>query len=104
MGMPCGVIVRIGDKTVYHCGDTALFSDMKLIGEIYRPDVAMIPIGDRYTMGPALAGKAAEFIRPGVAIPMHYGTWPPIAVDPARFAPSGVAVRIMKPGATWACD
>lgn len=101
MGMPCGVILNIGGVTIYHCGDTGLFSDMKLIGEIYKPDIAMIPIGDRFTMGPELATKAAEFIKPKVAIPIHYNTWPPIEQDPAKFKPSGVEVNVMKPGDTW---
>jgi len=98
MGMACGVVIHLGGKTFYHCGDTGLFSDMKLIGEIYKPDVAAIPIGDRFTMGPELATKAAEFIRPKVAIPIHYNTWPPIEVDVSRFIPGGVAVRALKPG------
>ena len=98
MGMPCGAIVRAGDVTVYHCGDTALFGDMALIGELYRPDVAMIPIGDRFTMGPEHASRAAELIGPRIAIPVHYDTWPPIAQDPARFKPSGVEVKVMRPG------
>ncbi len=98
MGMPCGVIVNIAGVTVYHCGDTGLFGDMKLIGEIYKPDVAMIPIGDRFTMGPELASRAAELIRPGVAIPVHYNTWPPIEQNPANFRPTGVEVAVMKPG------
>ncbi len=101
MGMPCGVILNIGGVTIYHCGDTGLFSDMKLIGEIYKPDIAMIPIGDRFTMGPELAARAAEFIKPKVAIPIHYNTWPPIEQDPASFKPSGVTVRVMKPGELW---
>lgn len=101
MGMACGMVVRIGGKTVYHCGDTGLFGDMRLLGEIYQPDVACLPIGDRFTMGPELATRAAELIRPKVAIPMHYDTWPPIAQDPAAFAPQGVAVKILKPGEAW---
>lgn len=101
LGMPCGLVIRMGDTTVYHCGDTGLFGDMRLIGEVYRPDLACIPIGDRYTMGPALATKAAEFVRPKVAIPMHYDTWPPIAQDPAGFAPQGIDVHVMKPGERW---
>lgn len=101
MGMPCGLVLHMGGVTVYHCGDTGLFSDMKLIGEIYRPQVAMIPIGDRFTMGPALATRAAELIRPRVAIPIHYNTWPPIAQDPTDFAPAGVEVRVMNAAETW---
>lgn len=101
MGMPCGLVVRMGGATLYHCGDTGLFGDMRLIGEIYAPDVACVPIGDRFTMGPDLAARAAELIGPKVAIPIHYNTWPPIAQDPATFAPKGVEVRVMQPGETW---
>jgi len=101
MGLPCGVIVRLGDITVYHCGDTSLFGDMKLIGEIYKPDVAMIPAGDRFTMGPELASRAAELIRPRVAIPIHYGTWPLLVSDISAFSPEGVEVKILEPGTSW---
>ncbi len=97
-GMPCGVVLHMGGVTMYHCGDTGLFSDMQLIGEIYKPDIAMVPIGDRFTMGPELATKAAEFIKPKIAIPVHYNTWPPIEQDPAKFKPSGVEVKVMQPG------
>ncbi|MHC5024240.1 MAG: metal-dependent hydrolase, partial [Planctomycetota bacterium] len=103
MGMPCGLVISMGGVTVYHCGDTGLFSDMKLIGEIYEPDIAMIPIGDRFTMGPALATKAAEFIGAPVAIPIHYNTWPPIAQDPNEFKPAGVEVKVMQPGEVHTC-
>lgn len=101
MGMPCGLVVGFGDRVVYHAGDTGLFTDMKLIGELYRPDVAILPIGDRFTMGPELASRAAEWIAAPHAIPCHYDTWPPIAQDPARFAPRGVAVHALRPGESW---
>ena len=101
MGMPCGLVVRIGDLTIYHCGDTALFSDMRLIGEIYRPQIAAIPVGDRFTMGPELGAKAAEFIRPKVAIPIHYETFPLLVSDISTFRPQGIEVKIMKPGEDW---
>lgn len=101
MGMPCGVVVYIGGTTVYHCGDTALFSDMKLIGEIYQPNIACIPVGDRFTMGPDLGARAAELIQPNIAIPIHYGTWPLLAQDISTFQPTGVEVKVMKPGETW---
>ena len=103
MGMPCGMVVRIGGVTIYHCGDTGLFSDMKLIGEIYKPDVACIPIGDRFTMGPELATRAAEFIQPKVAIPMHFKTWPPLVQESVGFRPKGVEVKEMEPGESWEC-
>lgn len=101
MGMPCGVVVHMGGVTVYHCGDTALFGDMKLLGEIYRPDVALVPIGDRFTMGPELGSRAAELIGPTVAVPIHYGTWPLLVSDASGFEPKGVQVKVMKPGERW---
>ena len=104
MGLPCGVVVRMGGKTFYHCGDTGIFGDMKLLGEIYQPNVAAIPIGDRFTMGPELATRAAELIKPNTAIPIHYNTWPPIEVDAGEFAPAGVKVKALKPGETWQAD
>lgn len=101
MGLPCGLVINLGGVTIYHCGDTSLFGDMKLLGEIYRPDVACIPIGDRFTMGPELATRAAEMIRPKVAIPIHYKTWPLLKPDASGFTPSGVEVHEMNPGETW---
>jgi len=101
MGQPCGAVVKIGGVTIYHCGDTALFGDMSLIGELHRPDVACIPIGDRFTMGPADAVRAAELIRPKAAIPIHYNTFPAIRQDPAAFRPPDVAVHVMNPGDEW---
>jgi len=98
MGMPCGAVVRIGGITFYHCGDTDLFSDMKLIGEVYKPDVAFIPIGDRFTMGPELASKAAEFIGAKIAVPVHYKTFPLLRQDAKGFEPRGVEVRELAPG------
>lgn len=98
MGMPCGVVASIGGRTVYHCGDTGIFSDLRLIGEIYKPDVALVPIGDRFTMGPELASRAAEMIGAPLAIPIHYNTWPPIAQNPAEFKPKGVKTRALSPG------
>lgn len=101
MGMPCGVVVNLGGVTVYHLGDTGLFSDMKLIGELYRPDIALVPVGDRFTMGAELGTKAAEWIKPKVAIPMHYATWPLLAPDASGFEPQGVEVHVMQPGESW---
>jgi L-ascorbate metabolism protein UlaG (beta-lactamase superfamily) len=98
MGMALGVVVHMAGRTVYHCGDTGLFSDMQLIGEIYKPDVAFIPVGDRFTMGPELATRAAEMIKPHIAVPIHYGTFPLLISDPSGFKPKGVDVLVMKPG------
>lgn len=98
-GMPCGVIVTLGGVTVYHLGDTALFGDLALYGEIYQPDIALIPIGDRFTMGPRLASRAAEMIQPKLAIPIHYKTFEGMLVaDAADFQPEGVPVRVLEPG------
>ncbi len=98
MGMACGLIVNTGGVTIYHCGDTTLFGDMALLGEIYKPDIACIPIGDRFTMGPELAARAAEMIKPKLAIPIHYKTFDLLTGDPARFKPAGIEVRILEPG------
>jgi L-ascorbate metabolism protein UlaG (beta-lactamase superfamily) len=70
---------------VYHAGDTALFSDMKLIGQLYNPDVALLPIGGRFTMGPDEAMIAAQFVGAPLVIPIHYDTWPVISQDPSYF-------------------
>jgi len=101
MGTACGIVLGIGGVTVYHCGDTGLFSDMRLIGEIYEPDIACIPIGDRYTMGPELATRAAEFIAPKVAIPIHYKTFPILAQEITGFEPRGMEVKVLEPGESW---
>ena len=100
MGNPCGVVLHSGGRTIYHCGDTGLFSDMKLIAEIYRPDVACIPIGDRYTMGPELATKAAEWIGAEVSIPIHYRTFPILVQDASGFTPKGTEVMEIEPGSS----
>ncbi len=84
-GNPCGFLVTMDDKTLYHPGDTALFYDMKLIGEMNPIDVAVLPIGDNFTMGIDDAVKAVELLRPGTVVPMHYKTFEVIDVDPAEF-------------------
>lgn len=101
MGTACGVVLHMGGVTVYHCGDTGLFSDMKLLGEIYKPDIACVPIGDLFTMDAKLGTKAAEFIAPKVAIPIHYKTFPVLAQDASGFNPSGVEVKELAPGESW---
>ena len=101
MGMPMGVVVNIAGTSVYHLGDTGLFTDLKLMGELYRPDIACIPVGDRFTMGPELATMAAEYITPRVAIPIHYKTFPLLTSDISGFAPKGVEVKEMQPGEVW---
>jgi L-ascorbate metabolism protein UlaG (beta-lactamase superfamily) len=84
-GMPGGILFTAEDKTIFHAGDTALFSDMKLIGERNQIDVAFLPIGDNFTMGPEDALTAAEWIGSKVTIPIHYNTFPVIEQDPHAF-------------------
>ncbi len=104
MGAACGVVIHLGGTTLYHCGDTALFGDMKMIAERHNPHIAMIPIGDRFTMGPKHGAVAAELMRVPIAIPMHYGTFPLLAPDASHFKPQGVDVRVIAPGDTWRYD
>jgi L-ascorbate metabolism protein UlaG (beta-lactamase superfamily) len=84
-GEPAGVIFSIEGKNVYHTGDTGLFFDMKLIGEMTPLDYMLLPIGDNFTMGITDAVKAVELADPKVAIPMHYNTFPVIEADPHEF-------------------
>jgi L-ascorbate metabolism protein UlaG (beta-lactamase superfamily) len=103
LGSPCGIFIEAEGKRVYRAGDTALFMDMQLIGRAGL-DVAMLPIGDNYTMGPEDALDALDFLKPKVAVPMHFNTWPPIAQDAAAFASAaakrGHKVEVLKPGAS----
>lgn len=101
---PAGLVVRFGGKTIYFAGDTCLFSDMKLIGE-EGLDVAVIPIGDAFTMGPTDATRAVEFLAPKVVIPCHFNTFPLIAQDAGLFKReveerTGARVEPLEPGAT----
>jgi len=84
-GNPCGVVLKLADGTIYHAADTGLFYDMKLIGE-EGIDVAILPIGDNFTMGPDDALRAVKLIQPKRVIPDHYNTWPLIAQDAAAWA------------------
>ena len=74
-GEACGIVVSDGAKSIYHAGDTGLFSDMTLIGEQYHPDYALLPIGDHFTMGPDEAAKAAQMVNCKIAIPIHHRTF-----------------------------
>jgi L-ascorbate metabolism protein UlaG (beta-lactamase superfamily) len=101
-GEAAGLIIRMpGGFTVYHAGDTAVFGDMKLIGDLYQPDVAMLPIGDNFTMGPREAALAVKFLGVKEVIPMHYATFPQLTGTPEEFrnqCPGNVAVHILQPG------
>ncbi|ADV68651.1 metal-dependent hydrolase [Deinococcus maricopensis] len=100
-GMPTGLIIEMGGVRAYFAGDTSHFSDMRLIGD-RGLDVAVLPIGDHFTMGPEEAARALADLRPRVAIPMHYGTFPPLTGDPQVFArlagEAGVEARVLSPG------
>ena len=85
-GEACGVVIAGDSKSVYHAGDTSLFSDMKLIGELFKPTVALLPIGDRFTMGAREAAKAAALVRAKVASPIHYKTFPLLTGTYREFA------------------
>lgn len=105
MGTPCGFIITMGGKTIYHSGDTALFGDMELIGRLNPLDLAMLPIGDNFTMGPADALEAVKMLKPKTVIPMHYNTWPLIEQNPEIFKSNVerdtlAAVVVIKPGET----
>lgn len=83
-GMPMGIVLEIEGKRIYHAGDTAFFSDMSLIGK-KQIDVALLPIGDNFTMGPADALEAVKLLKPKIVIPIHYNTFDVIKQDPQKF-------------------
>jgi L-ascorbate metabolism protein UlaG (beta-lactamase superfamily) len=97
-----GFLIDLGEKTLYHSGDTALTRDMELLrGEV---DVALLPIGDNFTMGPRDAARAVAMIEPGVVIPIHYSTWPVIEQDPEEFrrlVGDKARVEILSPGDSY---
>lgn len=103
-GAPTGVVIKAGDEALYHAGDTGVFYDMKLIGELYKPKVALLPIGGHFTMGPEEAALAADLLRPKYVIPMHYSTFPLLWGTPQEFVNEvkkrglSVEVVILKPG------
>ncbi len=101
-GMAAGILLDLGGIRIYHAGDTGLFSDMKLIGQ-GGLDLAFLPIGDNFTMGPEDAVQAVSFLRPRRVVPMHYGTFDVIQQDPVEWAQqvtkaTGVEVSILQPG------
>lgn len=105
MGEACGFVVRLEDqRTVYYAGDTALFGDMRLIGEMHRPDIAFLPVGDLFTMGPEQAARACGLLGVRQVVPMHWGTFPQLTGTPAALKalvePAGVQVLELEPGQT----
>lgn len=102
-----GYLVEMGGYRIYHTGDTAFFSDLEQVARDHAIDLLLIPIGDRYTMGPRDAARAVELIRPRYVIPMHFGTSPEIQQDPENFAHMvGEIAEVipMKPGKKWTLD
>ena len=102
-GIACGYVIQIGGINVYFAGDTALFSDMKLIGQKDPLDYAILPIGDNYTMGLEDAALAAQWLNTKNVIPIHYNTWPVVAQDAVKYKEvteemTRAAVHIVKPG------
>ena len=108
-GSSAGFILELENgRKIYHAGDTGLFSDMRyVISHIYQPEIAMLPIGDRYTMGPFEAAIAAEWINPEIIIPMHYNTYPAIEQNPLEYSDMvrksnrNVEVIILNPGDSY---
>lgn len=106
-GAPTGVVVEAEGKRVYHAGDTGLFGDMKLIGQIYKLDLALLPIGGYYTMGASEAAEAVKLLKPKAVIPMHYRTFPVLAQSADEFAKKvkgkapKVKVVVLNPGGSY---
>lgn len=105
-GEPAGYIIQIPDgRRIYFAGDTTVFGDMRLIARLYEPDLAMLPIGDLYTMGPKEASVAVEFLGVRKVIPMHYGTFPALTGTPQalqELVGGDVEVIALKPGEAYA--
>jgi L-ascorbate metabolism protein UlaG (beta-lactamase superfamily) len=102
VGVAAGFVLTVADGPVlYHAGDTAVFGDMKLIRELYRPEVAMLPIGGHFTMDPKEAALAVRFLEPKMVLPLHFGTFPPLTGRPEQLAAlvdAGVQVVQWTPG------
>ena len=102
-GEACGYVIEFSNSVkIYHAGDTNVFGDMRIIRELYAPDIVMIPIGDHFTMGPREAAYACKLLKPKAVIPMHFGTFPVLTGTPSELQKlvPGVEVVAMQPGAT----
>ena len=109
LGQAASFVLEADGARMYHAGDTALFGDMRLIGEEFDLDVAMLPIGGHYTMGIEDAVRAVKMLRPVVVVPMHYSTFPPIDVDPQKFKrlvekETRTECVVLKPGESLAVE
>ena len=105
MGEPSGFVIHLEDgRTIYFAGDTCLFGDIRLIGELYAPQIAFLPIGDRFTMDPSAAARACEWLGVRQVVPMHWGTFPSLTGTPAELKahiePRGIHVLELRPGET----
>jgi L-ascorbate metabolism protein UlaG (beta-lactamase superfamily) len=105
MGEPAGYVVQLeDDRRIYYAGDTCLFGDMRLIGDLYAPEIAFLPIGGRFTMDPAAAARACAWLGVRQVVPMHWGTFPLLTGTPAELArlvaPLGIDVLTLAPGGT----
>jgi L-ascorbate metabolism protein UlaG (beta-lactamase superfamily) len=105
LGEPAGFIVRLENgQTIYFAGDTSLFGDMKMLAELYKPDIAFLPIGDRFTMGPDTAAIAAKWLGVRQVVPMHWGTFPLLTGTTEQLKKyldgTGIQVLELKPGET----
>lgn len=105
LGEAAGFVVTLENgQTIYFAGDTSLFGDMKLIAELYKPDIAFLPIGDRFTMGPDTAAMAAQWLGVKQVVPMHYGTFPLLTGTPHQLEQhlkgKGIEVLTLQPGET----
>lgn len=107
-GEPCGYVMTFEDGfRIYHAGDTNVFADMALVAELYAPDLALLPIGDLYTMGPREAAKACELLKAPRVIPMHFGTFPALSGSPAALRDELALLRLstevieLVPGGSW---
>jgi L-ascorbate metabolism protein UlaG (beta-lactamase superfamily) len=105
MGEPAGFVIRLEDqRSLYFAGDTSLFGDMQLIGERYKPEIAFLPIGDRFTMDPVDAARACQMLGVRQVVPMHWGTFPMLTGTPAELKrlvePKGIQVLELTPGQT----
>ncbi len=113
LGNEVGYVLRTqGDVTVYAAGDTAVMADMAIIADLYQPHVALLPIGDKYTMGPYEAAYATKLIQPQVVLPIHYATFPDLSGTPDLFRTEllqrGVSVQVLAPAVgewiTWSVN
>ncbi len=106
-GSPVGFVLDVGKARIYHAGDTGLFNDMRMIGQLYKPDIACLPIGGYYTMGAREAAEAVRLLLPKIVFPMHYLTFPVLAQSADDFVNAikekelGTQVVVLKPGESY---